>query len=207
MARPTTIQNETILTAARELFLERGVQATTSELASRAGVSEGTLFKRFGSKERLLRAAVEGYAGEIPWMQGVQESVGKGDIEQNLVMLAERGIQFFRSLIPLLMQAWSAGDGVMPLSFRQPNPPPLRALRTLSAYLDAEMSLGRLRRVDPELAARAFMGSLMHYAFFELFMHGHTPPLMAVSVYAKRLVGLLWGGLMPVPLSARRRMR
>ena len=47
-----------ILSAARAVFLERGAMGTTSEVAARAGVSEGTIFNRFKSKEMLFRAAM-----------------------------------------------------------------------------------------------------------------------------------------------------
>ena len=58
MARPTVIRDEQILDAARIVFLERGVLATTAEVAQRAQVSEGSLFKRFKTKaEQIGRAS------------------------------------------------------------------------------------------------------------------------------------------------------
>jgi len=49
-----------ILWAAAQLFAERGVErASTREIAARAGTTERTLFKHFGSKEALVRAVVE----------------------------------------------------------------------------------------------------------------------------------------------------
>ncbi|MBU6163239.1 MAG: TetR family transcriptional regulator, partial [Myxococcales bacterium] len=38
MARPTTIDDEVILEAARQVFLEEGYAATTASIARRAGV-------------------------------------------------------------------------------------------------------------------------------------------------------------------------
>ena len=57
--RPPSIDSERLLTVAREVFLERGIRATTLEVAERAGVSEGVLFHRFKSKEGLFGAAME----------------------------------------------------------------------------------------------------------------------------------------------------
>jgi len=54
MPRPVSIQDEVILNAARELFLERGLDVATSEIAARAGVSQGTIFKRFRTKQALF---------------------------------------------------------------------------------------------------------------------------------------------------------
>jgi len=44
--------------AAREVFAERGYQATTREIASRAGVSHDLIFRYFDSKEKLFFDAV-----------------------------------------------------------------------------------------------------------------------------------------------------
>jgi len=44
-----------ILDAAAEVFAEKGfARATTKEIASKAGVSEGTIYNYFGNKEKLL---------------------------------------------------------------------------------------------------------------------------------------------------------
>ena len=57
MPRPRTITDEQIVEAARAAFLEQGFSATTAEIARRAGISEGTLFKRFATKEDLFEEA------------------------------------------------------------------------------------------------------------------------------------------------------
>ena len=64
--RPRSIDSEQLLTVAREVFLERGIRATTLEVAVRAGVSEGALFHRFKNKEGLFRAAMELPAEQVP---------------------------------------------------------------------------------------------------------------------------------------------
>ena len=49
-----------LLQAALELFAEKGYSATRSEeIAKRAGVSKGTLFLYFGTKEELFEAVVK----------------------------------------------------------------------------------------------------------------------------------------------------
>ncbi len=52
--RPRKIDDATILTAARPLFLEKGPGATTKEVAAHAGVSEGLLFQRYKTKADLF---------------------------------------------------------------------------------------------------------------------------------------------------------
>jgi AcrR family transcriptional regulator len=50
--------HEQVLAAAREVFVERGPGAPLEEVANRAGVGIGTLYRRFGDREKLLRAVV-----------------------------------------------------------------------------------------------------------------------------------------------------
>ena len=45
-----------VLDAARELFAERGVEATLNDVAHHAGVGVGTVYRRFATKEELLDA-------------------------------------------------------------------------------------------------------------------------------------------------------
>jgi AcrR family transcriptional regulator len=49
---------ERIVAAATEVFAERGMEASTAEIAARAGVGEATLFRRFPTKEDLITAIV-----------------------------------------------------------------------------------------------------------------------------------------------------
>lgn len=48
-----------IVEAAIPLILERGVDVTTREIASAAGIAEGTVFRAFSDKAELIDAAVE----------------------------------------------------------------------------------------------------------------------------------------------------
>jgi AcrR family transcriptional regulator len=47
-----------IVAAAMEVFAERGLEASTAEIAQRAGVGEATLFRRFPTKDDLIAAIV-----------------------------------------------------------------------------------------------------------------------------------------------------
>jgi len=48
-----------VLDAAREVFAEQGIDAPVTEIADRAGVGIGTIFRRFPTKDDLLVAVVE----------------------------------------------------------------------------------------------------------------------------------------------------
>jgi AcrR family transcriptional regulator len=50
--------HQQILIAARDLFVERGPSAPLEDIARRAGVGIGTLYRRFSDRETLMRAVV-----------------------------------------------------------------------------------------------------------------------------------------------------
>lgn len=198
MPRPITIKDETIIEAARAVFLERGFAATTSEVAERAGVSEGTIFNRFRSKIELFHAAMRPQLDQLDWTATLPERVGQGDMREQLIEIAGAAVDFMRRLMPLMMMSWSnAGANGLPEVLTQPNPPPLRALKRISAYFEAEIRLGRLRRHDPEILARMFMGAVQQYVFFELVMKAQDELPLPLPTYLRSFVALLWDGCDP----------
>jgi AcrR family transcriptional regulator len=58
MPRRSTISDALILDSARAVFLEKGIRATTAEVARHAGIAEGSIFNRFHTKEELFRASM-----------------------------------------------------------------------------------------------------------------------------------------------------
>lgn len=198
MPRPISIKDETIIEAARAVFLERGFAATTSEVAERAGVSEGTIFNRFRSKIELFHAAMRPQFEALDWTATLPERVGQGDMREQLLEIAGAAVDFMRRLMPLMMMSWSnAGANGLPEVLTQPNPPPLRALKRISAYFEAEIRLGRLRRHDPEILARVFMGAVQQYVFFELVMKAQDELPLPLPTYLRSFVALLWDGCDP----------
>ena len=58
MARPTIIRTEQIVETARLLFLEHGYTLSTASIARKLNISEGSIFKRFKTKDALFAAAM-----------------------------------------------------------------------------------------------------------------------------------------------------
>lgn len=187
MARPVTISNERILTAAREVFLEGGISARTSEIARRAGVSEGTLFKRYPTKHALFAAAMG--ADTVAWTAELSERVGRGDVRENLVNLSIDIIRELRRTVPAALCAWGArtvdarGDAN-------------DELIALASFLEAEMKLGRLRATDPLPLSRAFFAAMLGHALLELTHAAQALPLSDRN-FARTLVDGFLVGLKP----------
>ncbi|MCW2916434.1 MAG: hypothetical protein JWN52_4502 [Actinomycetia bacterium] len=54
-----------VLAVAEAVFAERGTSASTEEIARRAGVGIGTVFRHFPTKESLLEAVLNGLLGRL----------------------------------------------------------------------------------------------------------------------------------------------
>ncbi|NUP08587.1 MAG: TetR/AcrR family transcriptional regulator [Polyangiaceae bacterium] len=176
MARPTVIRNEVILEAARAVFLERGILATSAEVAQRAGVSEGSIFKRFKTKGELFRAAMGvDLENVLPALQDLVSRAGTRTVEQNLVEAGIETVLFFERIMPIVMMSWSNPKVPgCPHGYSQ-DPAPLRAQRHVADYLALESRLGRIRTSAPDVIARAYLGALSHYVFSEMLAQCAAP--------------------------------
>ena len=86
------------LLAVARYFLERGIWATTLEVAERAGVSEGSLFNRFKSKEGLFAAAMNFDAEEAPrLLQGAISDIEELEVREGLVKVSTALLEIYAS--------------------------------------------------------------------------------------------------------------
>jgi AcrR family transcriptional regulator len=65
LRRDAERNRQRILEAAREAFAEDGLAVTLDEIARRAGVGVGTIYRRFPDKEQLIDALFEARIGEV----------------------------------------------------------------------------------------------------------------------------------------------
>jgi AcrR family transcriptional regulator len=193
MSRPMVITETQILEAARSVFLERGITATTAEVARRAGIAEGSIFKRYKTKVELFRAAMQPDMDDPEWLKSLTNLAGK-DLRQGLVSVGMEAITFFRQVIPLHMMNWSnptcLASGTSPV-----NSPALRVLKRVTAFFESEMRANRLRRHDPEILARVYLGSLNNYVFYETVFKAHDELPLAPETFLRGLVNVLFTGV------------
>src|SRR6185436_9793661 len=64
--RADAVRNrELLLAAAEEEFAERGPSASVADIARRAGVAKGTVFRHFATKEDLIASIVSGHIATL----------------------------------------------------------------------------------------------------------------------------------------------
>lgn len=211
--RPPLISDERLLEVAREVFLERGIRATTLEVAQRAGASEGVIFHRFKSKDALFRAAMRFDFHDLPrlLLAAVQAEADKDlEIRETLIRMGSVMLEIGRLALPLLMMAWS-NPNASPIHSAKEHSGFREVIKHFAAYFEAKMSEGKLRRVDAEILARTFMGATHHYCLTQLFAAETGVLPMPEGMYIRGLVDLLLTGAEPAkpashPASVRRRV-
>ncbi len=195
MSRPTTITDERILEAARKSFIQRGFEAPSAEIAQRAGVSEGTIFKRFPTKEALFYAAL-GLPEDPAWVSEWPSLVGIGDPRSNLTSIARDLLVLLAEIVPRYMALQARGMSRDLRSVDARERPLMRYRRELARYLEAEMERGRLQQHDAKICAEMLMGAAF-VSTLQAVALGVTPGEDEADLYARRLVDTIWAGLNP----------
>lgn len=193
MSRPVSIQRETILEAARHVFLAHGFKASTARIAREAGISEGSLFKHFKTKDDLFLAAMDTELSGSSWQELLKKSVGRGAIRATLETAGLEILNHLQVILPRIMMVSSSGIVLTgPPQCRRPRvSPAIKKLQALACYFRAEIDRGRLTMTNPEVHAQIFIGSLMNYVLQQtLFNFRPATP----QVYVRTVVALMVGG-------------
>lgn len=195
MGRPRTITDEAILQTARDVFLEQGPGASTASIAQRMGISQASLFKRFGTKEELLIAAL--HPPQPAWQERLEEGPDERPIREQLHELAREVATFMKEIIPRVSMLRAAGIDIEQLMrIRHRHPPPLKHFRVLVSWFEMAIARGRVRPGVAEVYAITVLGSINATAFFE---HLAGQPIMAndPDQIAGDIIETLWRAMDP----------
>lgn len=197
-----------LLTAALELFVEKGFSATRlDEVAARAGVSKGTLYLYFDSKVALFKAVIA---------EGLLPVLAEGE-----ALLAETGRDPADTLRTLLVGWWTQ-IGQTPLGglpklvmAEARNFPEVaeyyhanvirRGHALVRAALDRGIAAGAFRPVDSEMVVTLVMAPLLHLANWQ---HSYgccvcSSPEMRPERYLEAYFDLIMNGLGVAPAGGR----
>jgi AcrR family transcriptional regulator len=160
-----------ILDAALKSFAEKGfVGTTTKEIAKRARVNEVTVFRLFGSKHALFVAVMtERSLNQIKQEIALETDGPIGELIAGNLRTVLQALRANKSQYMVML-----GD-----AWRQPKTRALigemsmrRGLELATGRMRSLMDAGRIRRMDPEVAARALMGMVQSYFLMNDLMEG-----------------------------------
>ena len=192
---------ERLIEAAECVMRDRGIAgATTKEIARAAGMSEGTLYNHFTSKEAIFLAFLnERLPPFVALIRSLPGRAGSGTIRSILEEVASAALAFYHDAIPMgasffadpellarhraLLQAREAG--------------PQRANEAVAAYLRAEQQRGRvLPEVDVTALAYLLLGACFQRAYWAQFL-GEVAPPEAEAQFVDGIVRTLLRGALP----------
>ena len=204
MARPRLISDDEILGTVRRAVLEDGPRVSLDIVAERLGVTAPALFKRFGSRNALLVAAL---APPRPDFLDLLE--GGPDARTFALQLEElfRSIAgWCRGAVPCMVALKGSGISFEEVHDALGEAPPVVIGRTLAAWLSRAHRAGIAHVTDAETASVAMMGALHTRAFLSHLLR--RPPLAReLAEDAKRFTMLFLEGLAPHAPAAKRSSR
>ncbi len=150
-----------IIDAAARVFAEKGFhRATTREIASAAGVSEGTIYNYFDSKADLLIGIMARLA-ELEQLDVELTQALQGDVKDFMIAISrhrlarvQRGQELLQAVLPEVL----VDPELRQRFYRQYV---LRIATLMEQYVQARIELGHVRPVDVPLAVRVVQGAFI----------------------------------------------
>ena len=195
MGRHKLIEDDELLAAAREVFVEKGIAASTREIAHRASISEGVIYQRHPTKAHLFFAAMVPPAPDVEELLAAPASdLG---VPERLKEIALKLMEYFREVVPILMLVMTHPEfDLDKFAHGHPDAPFGHLHLRLTRYLESERERGRVAAESVAPAALTLIAALHSLAFLErLGVHGGEFDEATV----RGIVGSLWTGLRARP--------
>jgi AcrR family transcriptional regulator len=183
MMKKSEETKQKILETTIEAIAEKGyAPTTTKEIAERAGVSEGTIFKYYGSKKELLREIVESTIKELR-DYSVNEAIPEIFAETSdrspkelIYRLMKERTKFFReheSAMQVILQETMIDESIRE-TFRQEVWGEITKIT--DQIFDRAKELGKFKDFENRVLRRAIFGSFFFWVIYEemLEVNGHS---------------------------------
>jgi len=156
-----------IVAVAAELFSETGFRGTTTkEIADQAGVSEAIIFRHFATKDDLYRAILDYKVKQVThrMQTNLNDAARRKDDDAYFGSLAYDMLEFHskdRTFMRLLLFSALEGHDLSEIFFYST----AREMKNhIRRYIKQRIADGAFRKIDPALAARAFVGMVLNQA-------------------------------------------
>ena len=181
-----------IMQAASQLFTEKGFAGTTTRaIAELAGVNEVTLFRHFGTKEKLAKAIMDQFGGQA--IAGDLELRFSGDYVQDLTLMGQMMMKVMTERVDAIRMAiCEAGNFPEFQQVVAENPRQLRQM--LARYFESQMKAGLIHSGHPEVLAQAFLGMFFSYTVLQGLLLDSLQPEIASEDIVEQFVTLFVRG-------------
>lgn len=152
---------EKLRSAALALFVEQGVaETTTRDLAAKAGIAEGTIYRHYQSKDDLVRDLFQGHYVEFGRALDRIQSETPGTVDAKLRAMIDYMCGLFDEDPTLYRFLLLAQHTALPNIRTQPSSP----LTIFSRLIQQAVARGELPEQDVTLAAAMTLGAIIQPA-------------------------------------------
>lgn len=199
-------RKQQILQVATQLFASRGFEGTTTrEIAKRAKVNEAIIFRHFPTKEDLYWAVIEAKCTAKIGIQGLIEILDTGaDLRSTFVTLAETMLRRREKDPSLMRLLLFSGLENHRLSQRFFQTYVSDYYEKLGDFIQRRIAAGEFRKVNPQLAARGFLGMLVYHSMVQDIFGGSRFQSFDLHVVAENLTDIWLRGILAENTDARR---
>ncbi len=192
-------RKDQIARVASALFARKGFKGTTTrEIAEKAGISEAVIFKHFSRKADLYRAIIRHCCEDEQGSSRIIKALNGKTGRALFTTLAEFLIKEHRKDHTFLRLFTYSALERHPLSDIFLRTTGIELISFLKGHIRGLVKKGVFRPVDPEIAARAFLGMVIHYVtaqeLFGLKKYYKKPDSKVISAF----VGIFYNGLRPL---------
>ncbi|MEE2960369.1 MAG: TetR/AcrR family transcriptional regulator [Myxococcota bacterium] len=193
--RPRTVSDEEILETARTCILEEGPSVSTQIIANQLGISQATLFKRFGNKFGLLKKALLLPIQVAALLKVLEKEADLKNPKEQLLLLGHKMHAFFDQMVP----CWSAmhAAGIRKPEALSEDAPPIRVRKAIQKWIEALQNNEIIEaKENAETISIAFIGALQTRSFRR---HIIRDVFITESdeAYLQDLVNITWRALSP----------
>lgn len=195
-------RRQQIIDVAIRLFSQKGFRGTTTkEIALAAGVNEAIIFRHFATKRDLYSAIIDQKACATD-MVAKQTEIVKAIEQRNdrklfetialhILDVHENDETFMRLMLYSALEGHELSD----MFFRNQV---AERYREIANYIKERINEGAFRKVDPQIAVRAFFGMIIHHAQTKRFFNqslGDQKSTISNRVAAERFTDLFLAGI------------
>ena len=191
--RPKKTSDLELLASVYQCLIRFGITSSTQFIANEVGVSQATLFKRFGTKEDLIRRALLSPITEHDIFTVIQQEPTNAPPKEQVEQLSLSLLRFFEEMVPSMMMLRSRGCDLQSM-WEGENNPPVMMRNMLTVWVKRLQHLHTLRDIPAESVALALLGAIQHRAMRKHILHD-TTMTKTDEEYLSSIVDIFWNGI------------
>ena len=187
-------REQEILDAAVRVFSRKGFNgATTKEIASEAGVAEGTIFRYFKTKKDILLSLVGPYLAQS-LTDAIEEVSGATD-EVILTAIIKNRLDIIKKNSNLIMLLFTEAQFHPELREKFTEKVVLKVAVVLEQLITTRIKQGAYKEVDPQIATRIFVGMMGIFILWKTYLSGDKYISFDENTVIKNVVDIFLNGI------------